>query len=152
MRKIFTIKKVGLALLLTFLFLQLFRIDKTTEIAAPDKDFIVQSKPNEVIKNILISACYDCHSNQTKYPWYSNVAPVSWWLKHHIDEGREELNFSFWGDYTSKEKYKYLKKASGMVKKGIMPLNSYTWVHKDAKLTPAQKELLGVWFTGLRGK
>lgn len=85
---------------------------------------------------LAVRACFDCHSNQTKWPWYSYVAPMSWLVQHHVDEGREELNFSEWphsgeGDEAGED-----------VRDGSMPPRSYLWMHSEARLTPAEREQL----------
>ena len=92
------IKKIGLFLLAALVVMQFFRIDKSAPEVVQGDDFIALMQPSEEVEALLKSACYDCHSNQTVYPWYANVAPVSWWLQHHVDEGREHLNFSVWGN------------------------------------------------------
>lgn len=99
---------------------------------------------------MLNNACYDCHSNTTVYPWYSQIAPVSWWLKRHIDEVRAELNFSEWGDYSAKKADHKLEECGEKVEKGAMPLNSYTWTHRDAKLSADQRKVLTEFFEKLR--
>jgi hypothetical protein len=146
MRKIFSLKRVLLALLVIFLIMQLFRIDKTNPPVVQDLDFINTMNPPQEVATVLKAACYDCHSNTTQYPWYSNIAPASWWLKDHINEGRKEMNLSEWQNFTPKRKQKKLDECLEMVKEGEMPLKSYTWIHKEAKLTQDQRALLTTWF------
>ena len=98
--------KIIKILLVVFIAIQAFRIDKTNPQAAKELDFISINKPSKDITQLLKASCYDCHSNESKYPWYSNVAPVSWFLKHHIDEAREEVNFSEWGSFLKSAKPK----------------------------------------------
>jgi hypothetical protein len=96
-------------------------------------------------KNILAKACNDCHSNNTKYPWYSNLQPVDWWMNKHVKDGKKHLNYD---EYTSKStyyQYHKMEETIEMVEDNKMPLNSYTWSHKDAKLTPAEKTSLINW-------
>ena len=93
---------------------------------------------------------YDCHSNQPTFPWYANVAPISWWIKHHIDEGSEHLNFSEWGTFTPKRKHHKLEECVEMLEDGEMPMSSYTWMHNESKLTDVQRLLLVNWFKGLK--
>ena len=81
---------------------------------------------------MLKSSCYDCHSNHTKYPWYNNVTPVSWWIASHISEVKEELNFSEWENYTLKKKKHKLKEIIEETGEGEMPLRSYLWTHVEA--------------------
>jgi hypothetical protein len=97
------------------------------------------------VKGILAKACNDCHSNNTRYPWYSNIQPVDWWLTNHIKGGKAHLNFD---DYTGRNlRYQYHKMEQTIdeLKDNGMPLNSYTWIHKDAILTQDEKARLTAW-------
>ena len=105
-------------------------------------DFLTIKKTPENLSKMIKSACYDCHSNETVYPWYANVQPFGWFLKDHIDEGRRELNFSTFATYEPLRQAKKLNKAAKEVKEGEMPLESYLLMHKEAKLNLEQKELL----------
>jgi hypothetical protein len=102
------------------------------------------------VAGILQRACNDCHSNNTHYPWYTNIQPVGWWMQHHVNEGKEELNFSEFGTYTAKRQNHKMEEVAEQIKKGEMPLNSYLWIHKDAKLSDQEKEILISWANGLR--
>lgn len=86
---------------------------------------------------LAVRACFDCHSNQTKWPWYSSVAPMSWLVQDHIDEGRRKLNFSEW-----QRTYKHADDAAEELREGEMPLPSYTLLHPEARLSPAEKSAL----------
>lgn len=99
---------------------------------------------NEV-KTILDKACNDCHSNITKYPWYNNIQPVAWFVSHHVNEGKEHLNFSEFGTYNTKRQSKKLDEVIDEIKKGGMPLSSYTLIHKNAQLTIDEKATLTQW-------
>lgn len=143
-------KKILLVLLAAFIVMQFFRIDTTNPTFEAKNDFIAMTNPPEEVTQILRAACYDCHSHETKYPWYSQVAPISWWVKHHIDEGKEHLNFSEWGTYSEKKADHKLEECAEEVEEGEMPLESYTWVHGEAKLSSDQKETLEEFFNGLR--
>jgi hypothetical protein len=149
-RNLFSIKKIVLALVILFAVIQFIRIDKTNPKSDPALDFFAVNTPPAAVKEIMIKACYDCHSHETQYPWYMNVAPVSWWAKDHINEGREELNLSLWSNYSLKKKNHKLEECIELVKEGEMPLNSYVWMHKDAKLSDAQRVLLTDYFQSLR--
>ncbi|MBD3829966.1 MAG: heme-binding domain-containing protein, partial [Arcobacter sp.] len=96
------------------------------------------------------TACYDCHSNETVYPWYSNIAPFSWVVSNHINEGRKALNFSTWENYSDEEKKEHLKDIYRTVY-ASMPLQSYLWIHDDAILTKEQRTMIRDW-TGVRPK
>ena len=99
---------------------------------------------------MLRSACYDCHSHETSYPWYSNLAPVSWWLKNHVNEGREHLNFSVWADYNAKKADHKLEECFEEVAKEGMPLKSYPLTHPEARLSEEQRAKLVTWFKQTR--
>ncbi|MCO6499955.1 MAG: heme-binding domain-containing protein [Vicingus serpentipes] len=143
-------KKILYALVGIAIIIQFFRIDQTNPEFTIKNDFIEINQPPKEVTAILKSACYDCHSNESKYPWYANVSPISWWLKHHIDEGREELNFSEWGTFKAKRKDHKLEEIIELVEEGEMPLKEYTWTHAEAKLTEEQKSLLINWVKEIR--
>lgn len=141
-----TIKRVLLGLFIGFLIMQFFQIDKTQPPSDPADDFISQLSPPDQVANLLKRSCYDCHSYKTNYPWYTSVAPLSWWIGHHIQEGREHLNFSEWGKYTDRRKKHKLEECWEEVEEGLMPLDSYLWVHGEAKLSQEQASILIDWF------
>ncbi len=143
------VKYFFLGLVLVFIIIQFIRIDKTNPKVDKNKDLISIYKPNKEIENILRTSCYDCHSFETVYPWYSNVAPVSWMLKDHIDEGREELNFSKWGAYSEKKANHKLRECTEEVEEKHMPLDSYLITHDDADLSSEQRKKLVEWFESL---
>lgn len=141
-----SIRIVLLVVLGVFVVMQFFRIDKSHPEIAARHDFIKQTKPPKDIEKILRSACYDCHSYETEYPWYAEVAPVSWWLDDHIKEGREHLNFSEWGKFKKKLKNHKLHECAEETEEQKMPLSSYTLTHGDAKLSTDQRKKLAEWF------
>lgn len=150
MKKHFTLKKTGLSLLGLLLVAQFFRIDKSTKPVDNATDFMAVNHVDSEIAVVLKTACYDCHSNQPSYPWYTNIAPVSWWIKHHINEGSHHLNFSDWGIYKSRRKDHKLEECVEMLEEGEMPMSSYTLLHADARLSETQKQMLIVFFNSLR--
>ncbi len=152
MKKRFTKKNIAILLALLLLFIQSFRIDKTTQPINPATDFIALTSANDEVAGMLKIACYDCHSNQPSYPWYTNIAPVSWWIKHHINEGSHHLNFSEWGTYSEKRKNHKLEECVEMIEEGEMPMSSYTMMHHNAELTDAQKLQLVEFFKGLKNE
>lgn len=97
------------------------------------------------VSAILKRACQDCHSHQTRWPWYSHVAPVSWFLVDHVTDARKELNFSEWASYTPKRMRKKLEEMGEEVEAGAMPLKSYLLLHGDARLSPADARALMAW-------
>ena len=150
MKKRFSIKKTLLILFILLLFIQSFRIDKSTKAVDYSKDFISLTNPSSEVTQLLKIACYDCHSNQPTYPWYTNIAPISWWIKYHINEGSRHLNFSEWGTYTLEKSQHKLKECVEMLENNEMPMASYTWMHKEANLTNAQRLILIEWFKVLK--
>ena len=147
-----SLKRVGIAFIVLFIVIQVFRINKTITPVNEQTDFMAVTQTNPEVATILKNACYDCHSNQPTYPWYTSVAPVSWWIKNHINEGSKHLNFSIWQTYTVKRKDHKLEECVEMIEEGEMPMNSYTWMHQEAKLTDAQKQLLIDWFKAEKAK
>jgi hypothetical protein len=97
------------------------------------------------VEAILARSCNDCHTQQTRYPWYSKVAPFSWLLASHIKEGRDHLNFSDWASYDAEEQGINLQNICRITKRGAMPINSYLYIHRDAKLSDADVQTLCNW-------
>ncbi len=148
--KVFSLKKIMLVLLTIIVLIQAIRIDKANPPMNQEKDFINSKHPPAGVANLIKTSCYDCHSNETIYPWYTNLAPVSWWIKDHINEARHHLNFSEWETYSSKKADHKLKECVEMVQEGEMPLYSYTLMHSNSSLSEDQKHALVVWFESLR--
>lgn len=144
------LKKILLILLIGFIVIQFFRPKKNIS-EGPQPNNIANVYPvPENVKGILAKACNDCHSNNTRYPWYNNIQPVAWWLSNHVEEGKRELNFDEFAGYRLRKQYKKLEETNGQVKEGKMPLDSYTWIHKDAKLTDDEKRALAGWVESTR--
>ena len=99
----------------------------------------------EKVQGILKTSCYDCHSNNTRYPWYANIQPGGWWLASHIKEGKQELNFNEFGMYSLRRQQSKLKAITGSIKDGTMPISSYTLIHKNARLSKAEQDLILNW-------
>lgn len=97
------------------------------------------------VSNILKTSCYDCHSNNTSYPWYTGIQPLSIWIGHHIEEGKESLNFSEFKPYSIRKKYHKLEEIVEQVEENEMPLSSYTMIHTKARLNANQKNILIQW-------
>lgn len=109
----------------------------------------IYSVPSNV-QAILKNSCYDCHSNNTRYPWYVNIQPIGWLLAKHIKDGKNELNFSNFGAYSTRRQLSKLRSVENSIEDGTMPLSSYTLLHNDAKLTKDEKALLIAWSTRLK--
>ena len=144
------LKKIGIAIVVIFVLIQFKRIDKTNPEFNEAEDFITITQPPTEIATLIKDACYDCHSHQSKYPWYTNVAPISWVIEHHIEEGREHLNFSTWGTYPDKKADHKLEECAEEVEEGEMPMKPYVVMHSEAKMTAAQKKALVEWFESQR--
>ena len=139
-------KKILIILLMVFIIIQFFPINKSNPITNEGMDFLKIKNTPEPIAKLIRNSCYDCHSNETKYPFYSNIQPVAWLLKNHIDEGRKELNFSTFATYEPKRQAHKLEEAAEYVEQKNMPLESYTLGHSDAKLSDEQRKQLVNYF------
>jgi hypothetical protein len=143
-------KKIGYGLLGILVIMQLLR---------PTRNISAQSSPSEIslhypvptdVQAILKFSCYDCHSNNTRYPWYTNIQPVGWWLQSHVNDGKKHLNFSEFGSYPEKKaKHKFEELEEAMTD-GWMPLETYTFIHQDAKLSPEQYKTVAQWAAALK--
>ena len=134
-----------------FLILQLFPISKNQS-KEYSKDISTVEKITPDVKNILQSSCYDCHSNNSNYPIYASIQPIAWWLQHHIDEGKEELNFSEFAGYSPRRRFHKLEEIKEQIVENEMPLYSYTIVHTQAKLSEQQKSILINWVNSTMAK
>ena len=138
------VKPVLLGLLVIFLLSQFIRPAKNQSNDLTN-DVSKKYPVPDSVQAILKVACNDCHSNSTVYPWYAEVQPVAWWLADHVAEGKRELNFSnFTARRVAIQNHKF-EEIIEMVKEGEMPLASYTWIHRDAILSEAQKQTLIDW-------
>jgi hypothetical protein len=138
--------KIGFLVLLgILLIMQFFRpkknIDNNVQVNNITK---VAAIPTEV-NAIFQKACYDCHTNNTKYPWYAEVMPVGWFLANHVKEGKQHFNFDEFATYKPKKALHKLEEVAETVEKNEMPMNSYTKIHKEAQLTDSEKKLLIDW-------
>jgi len=127
------------------LVVQFFRPARTNPPIDEAQTLQAQSPVPPDVSAIITRACYDCHSHQTKWPWYSNVQPVAWFLVDHVNEGRRHLNFSEWGTYSPKRRHHKLEEISDEVQGGAMPLESYLPLHAEARLTPADIAAIAAW-------
>lgn len=144
------LKKILLFLLFALIVIQ-FIHPKKNKASGIQADYIgnVYAVPDDV-KVILAKACNDCHTNNTNYPWYTNIQPVDWWMNHHVNDGKKHLNFDEYTNRNLRYQYHKMEEIAEMLNEGEMPLDSYTWVHKDAKLTEAEKSKLISWADTIR--
>jgi hypothetical protein len=138
--------KIALIVVVVFLVVaQFFRPSHVNPPIDPTKTLVATAPVPANVESTFERSCYDCHSNKTVYPWYANVAPLSWWLASHINDGRRQLNFSEWAPYSQKKKLRKLKAICDEVKQGDMPLKTYLPMHSKAKLSGDDKLAICTW-------
>ena len=143
----FTKRNLRIAFLVVFALIQFVVIDKSPMEINPEADFLMIEQAPKEVAELMQTSCYDCHSNLTTYPWYSDIAPVSWWLKAHIDNGRGKLNFSEWDSYTLEEGDSLKQLSADLIEKKWMPILTYKIMHKESRLSEDQRALLVDWLT-----
>lgn len=144
-KSFFTVKNILIILLLLFSGIQFIDVKRnisTNHSANAIEDYY--TIPVKV-QTILKTSCYDCHSNNTSYPWYSKVQPVKWWLSDHVNSGKRHLNFDEFNTYSRDKKLEKLDEIIETIKEGEMPLTSYTIIHHDAKLSPSDQSEIEGW-------
>jgi len=137
---------IGLIALAALLVIQFFQIDRTNPKIDLNKDFFISQKSSNNMMTTLKGACYDCHSYETKYPWYTYINPIGLWIKGHAVEGREHLNFSEWGSYPINKRNHKLEEMAEVVEETRMPLTPYLLGHKDARISKKQRTEMASWF------
>ncbi len=144
------IKVLLTVILVIFILIQFYPRPKKNEsnLISSNNISFVHAVP-AAVQEVLKTSCYDCHSNSTVYPWYFKIQPVAIWLNNHIEEGKDELNFSEFGNYDLRRQYHKLEEINDQVKRNEMPLSSYTIIHRDAILSIDQKLLIANWTTAL---
>ena len=147
MRRILIIS-VGILVIL-FIGIQLIPSEFPAVSFENEHDLFNHVNVDKDVQTVLKTACYDCHSNETKYPWYSHIAPVKWLIIKDINEGRQELNFSDWNKMEKREQIKMLGEIAEEVEDGFMPLPIYTVIHLDARLDEEQRDKISQWTTML---
>lgn len=139
------IKKILLGLLVVLIFIQFWHpVRNKSGRVMPDDITKTIAMPGEV-QGILKKSCYNCHSNQTDYPWYTFVQPLHWYLNNHIQEGKAALNFNEFSAYSSRRQLNKLRAIESSIKDATMPLPSYTFIHRHAVLSEEEKALLLSW-------
>ena len=140
-------KRILIVLLVIFVIIQFIRPAKNVHAGAQPNHVMKNFPASPEVRSIMEKACFDCHSNNTTYPWYSYIQPFAWWLNDHIEEGKKEVNYDEFLSYTPKKQHKKFEETAELVKEGEMPLKSYTWIHRDAKLTDAERQAIVNWAT-----
>lgn len=144
------LKIIAIVALVALIGIQFIPITRNQSDIVPATDFIATYNPPKEVERIFRTSCYDCHSNNTEYPWYNKIQPVAMYLEEHIEHGKEEFNFNEFGDYSDRRKKSKLKSIIGQVKKGKMPLESYTLIHRDANISNTEKEKIVSWVSQLQ--
>jgi len=143
-------RRILLIIIIILIAIQFIRPAKNQSIDVLPSDISHVYTVPQNVSVILKKACNDCHTNNTVYPWYAQIQPVGWWLNHHIEEGKDELNFNEFGAYAVPRQYHKLEEVVEQVKEGEMPIWSYTLIHTNAKLTDEEKQTLINWAQGIR--
>ncbi|MAS18656.1 MULTISPECIES: heme-binding domain-containing protein [Leeuwenhoekiella] len=144
------VKIIAGIFLVALVLIQFIPVDYNQNDTVPQTDFMVVHKVPEAIQKKIQVSCYDCHSNNTQYPWYNRVQPVAWFLEDHIKEGKAELNFNEWDSLSSRRKTSKLRSIIKQIESGEMPLDSYTLIHRDAKFSKEETEEIINWVTQLK--
>lgn len=138
-------KKIGLLILIALIGIQFIQPGRNGSEQVLPTDISKTVPIPRSVQSLLQSACYDCHSNNTNYPWYTYVQPIGWMLSNHIQKGKKDLNFSEFGAYSDRQQQSKLKSIASQIKDDEMPLASYTFLHKNARLIKEQKALIVDW-------
>ncbi len=146
MKEKFTKKNIGIAILLFLVISQFFKIDKVNPEVHSDQDFLSITNPTEKVATMIKNQCYDCHSNESTYPWYSDYAPLSWWVKSNVNGAREKINFSTWGLLPEKKRIGFTQEIVEALEEGEMPVAIYVWGHEKAQFSDEDNKALLDWF------
>jgi hypothetical protein len=138
-------KKIFLVLIIILIGIQFIRPVRNQSEQVLSTDITKTFTVPDSILNILKTSCYDCHSNNTNYPFYTNIQPIGWMMDRHIKNGKDKLNFSEFGGYTQRRQISKLSSIISQIEDDNMPLSSYTIMHKDAILTKENKALIMDW-------
>ncbi len=141
-----TLKTIATILIILFIAAQFVRPDRTNPPVDPQQDVHAAAQVPPEVSAILKRSCFDCHSNETVWPWYSNITPVNWWMvKSHVEHARGHYNFSTWAAIPAKDQDHVLDEICEEVEAGAMPLPSYLILHGDARLSEQDKQAICAW-------
>lgn len=152
MKKVFKLKYILIVIIAFLGVAQFFKIDKTNPKVTSSQDFLSVEQPPKHIAKMIKNECYDCHSNETKYPWYTDYAPVSWWIKSNINGAREYFNFSEWGLMSKKDKITRIQACYEAIEEGEMPVSLYISMHDEAQFSNEANDSLMNWFKNFEVK
>lgn len=142
-------KKILIGLLVIVLLMQIMQPTKNQSDTISENDISKAYALPAGVHETLVKKCYDCHSNNTKYPWYVYVQPIGWWMASHIKEGKDELDFSEFKTYSTKKANHKLEEVSEQIAEGHMPIKSYLWLHPEAKVTSEELENINAWIASV---
>lgn len=142
-------KKILIGLLIVVLLMQIMQPTKNQSELLSSNDISKTYALPAGVHETFVKKCYDCHSNNTQYPWYVHIQPIGWWMASHIKEGKDELDFSEFGTYDSKRANHKLEEISEEIAEGHMPINSYLWIHPEAKVTDEELKAINGWIASL---
>ena len=137
-----TVRSVAVALVVITTAIQFVRPARTNPLVDPSHALAELQPVPAHVTAVLDRACRDCHSNNTRWPWYSQVAPVSWWVIDHVNHGRSHFNYSDWARYPAADRARLLKNSCDLVREDSMPLPSYRWMHRRARLSKADVQAI----------
>ncbi len=138
-------KKIAIALVVMGIAIQFVRPKKNVQYGIPKTDIANVFAMPVNISGMLRNSCYDCHSNNTHYPWYSMLQPAAWYMSYHIRNGKKDLNFNEFENYSLRKQQSKLRAIANSMEERSMPINSYLWIHKDARLSKEQRAALADW-------
>lgn len=144
------VRKILVGAISILVIIQFIRPARNESASVSPNDITLAYPVPEQVQTILKTSCYNCHSNNTTYPWYANVQPVGWWMQKHVNDAKKELNFSEFGTYSEKRAKHKFDEMVDEVSEGEMPLKSYLIMHAEAKLTPEQSKALTDWAGALK--
>jgi hypothetical protein len=142
-------KKILVGLLLLVGIIQLLQPTRNISEGPFENDISkVYALPVDV-QNVFTQKCYDCHSNNTHYPWYIHIQPIGWWMASHIKDAKDDLNFNEFKTYDEKRANHKLEEIAEVIEEGSMPLKSYVWLHSEAKVTAEEANAINTWIQSL---
>lgn len=143
------VRKILIGLLVVVLLMQVMQPTKNQSDALSENDISRVYALPAGVHETLVKKCYDCHSNNTQYPWYVHIQPIGWWMASHIQEGKDELDFSEFKTYEAKRANHKLEEVSEEIGAGHMPIERYLWLHPEAKVTPEELNAINAWISSL---
>ncbi len=146
------LKKAAITAIVLLAVIQFFKTKENKSVQTSENAITQHYDVPENIQNILKISCYDCHSNNTNYPWYNKIQPVNWWLADHVNEGKRKLNFDEFNAYSTKKKLHKLDEVIETIRDNEMPLKSYTFIHGDAKLSDSNKQEIEAWIKKIKNE